>query len=111
MDNCLFCKIIKGEIKSNKVAENNFAFAFHDINKQAPTHILIIPKRHSENISSMTDSNEIGNLFIFAASIAKNEGLENGFRLVLNTGKDGGQTVFHTHIHLLGKRALAWPPG
>ncbi|MCI0618774.1 histidine triad nucleotide-binding protein [bacterium] len=108
---CLFCKIINKEIPAKIVSEEDDWLAFRDINPQAPTHVLVIPKEHIDNISNAKDEKLLGRLFQKAASIAKSENLENGFRVVVNTGDDGGQTVHHLHIHVLGGRQLHWPPG
>jgi histidine triad (HIT) family protein len=109
---CLFCKIISGEIPSQKVFEDESTFAFRDINPQAPTHILVIPKTHTASVATTQDTELLGNVLKTAAQIAKSEGLEeSGFRLVTNHGENAGQSVFHLHVHLLGGRTLAWPPG
>jgi histidine triad (HIT) family protein len=111
---CLFCKIIAGDIPSNKVYSDDDVYAFHDINPAAPTHILIIPKKHLTNINdaSLEDTALLGKLLLKANEIAVSLGLaQDGYRYVINTGKDGGQTVFHLHLHILGGRALGWPPG
>jgi histidine triad (HIT) family protein len=110
---CLFCKIIAGEIPSKKVFEDDLAYAFRDIHPQAPTHVLVLPRRH---IASLAETNAedqalLGHLFLVAARIASSEGLSGGFRTVINTGSDGGQTVDHLHVHVLGGRAMHWPPG
>ncbi|MDR1941993.1 MAG: histidine triad nucleotide-binding protein [Endomicrobium sp.] len=113
-EDCLFCKIIKGEIPSAKVYEDEEIFAFKDINPQAPVHIVIIPKKHIESLSGaeINDAEVLGRLQLAAAKIAAQlGGLENGYRLVNNCGHDAGQTVFHIHYHLLGGRILGWPPG
>lgn len=113
-NDCLFCKIIKGDIKSKIVYENDDVFAFHDIGPKAPTHILIIPKSHIEKISDLNQQNKsvISDLVLAANEIAKQTGIDKtGYRLVLNCGPDAGQAVFHLHIHLLGGRKLNWPPG
>lgn len=109
----LFGKIIRREIPADIVYEDDRALAFRDINPQAPVHILIIPKQPIENIAAAadTDCELLGHLLLTAKAIAEQEGLTNGYRLVANTGVDGGQTVYHLHVHLLGGRALAWPPG
>lgn len=109
--NCIFCKIIDGQIPSKVVGENEHAFAIRDVNPQAPTHILILPKNHIPNIGEADNPEVLGRLFQTATSIAKKEGLGKGYRLVVNTGDDGGQTVHHLHIHLLGGRFMTWPPG
>ncbi len=112
MERCLFCQIIQGEVPSNPVYEDEDVFAFKDINPQAPVHVLVIPKRHVMSVSEVQDPNLIGTVMMRAAKIARQEGLEdNGYRLVTNHGYDGGQTVFHLHVHLLGGRTLDWPPG
>lgn len=111
---CLFCKIIAGEIPSNKVYSDDDVYAFHDINPAAPTHILVIPKKHLPYVSSADEGDEalLGKLLLKANQIAADLGLnEDGFRYVINTGRDGGQTVFHLHLHILGGRPLGWPPG
>lgn len=112
--NCIFCRIIAGEIPASKVYEDDQAFAFRDINAQAPTHILLIPKKHiaSLNELSLEDQTLLGHLMCVVPKIAKQEGIsENGFRLVVNTGVDAGQTVWHLHMHVMGARPMAWPPG
>jgi histidine triad (HIT) family protein len=113
MSDCLFCKIIDGKIPSKKVYEDDRTFAFQDINPQAPTHVLIIPKKHVVDIKSAApgDAELIGYCQLVAAKIAKERGLEGGFRTVYNVGPDAGQTVFHLHLHLLGGRPMTWPPG
>ena len=114
MNNCLFCKIVKGEIPTEILAENDLALAFRDIDPKAPTHILIIPKIHIESTLELDDSNSKSLLAMTQLPniISKQEGIdEKGYRWVVNTGKDGGQTVFHLHLHLLGGRSLNWPPG
>ncbi len=111
---CLFCKIIKGEIPSKKVYEDEKVFAFYDISPAAPVHVLIIPKEHIPSANALTAENAavVGHIFTVAASIAKELGIaENGYRIVNNCGEDGGQTVHHLHFHLLGGRSLQWPPG
>lgn len=113
-DDCLFCKIIAGDIPSNKVYSDDDVYAFHDINPAAPTHILLIPKKHLSCVSSAQAEDQalLGKMLLKANEIAADQGLsENGFRYVINTGRDGGQTVFHLHLHILGSRALGWPPG
>ena len=113
-DNCLFCKLINGEIKTDSVYEDDDVFAFRDISPQAPVHILVIPKQHIATLNDTDDShtNLLGKLVLTAKAIAKKEGLaDNGYRLVMNCNEDGGQTVFHIHLHLLAGRSLSWPPG
>jgi len=109
---CLFCAIVSGEIPADIVRQSDNVLAFNDINPKAPTHVLIIPKIHSENAAELTRTNPavLIECFEMAASIAKDREL-NGYRTVFNTGADGGQSVFHAHLHLLGGRALSWPPG
>jgi histidine triad (HIT) family protein len=109
--NCIFCKIIDRQIPSKIVGEDEYSVAIRDVNPQAPTHILVLPKNHIANIGEVDDGELLGRLFLHATSLAKQEGLSKGYRLVVNTGNDGGQTVHHLHIHLLGGRALGWPPG
>jgi histidine triad (HIT) family protein len=110
---CLFCKILAGEIPSKKVFEDDLTYAFRDINPQAPTHILVVPRKHIGSLAETQagDRDMLGYLHLVAAKIANSEGLENGFRTVINTGPDGGQTVDHLHVHLLGGRPMGWPPG
>lgn len=112
MSDCLFCKIIAGEIPATKVAETDRFLAFRDISPQAPTHVLVIPKRHMASLNDATDAEELGQLLLVARDVAKAEGhAEAGYRVVLNTNAGAGQTVFHIHAHVLGGRALGWPPG
>lgn len=110
---CLFCKIINGEIPSNKVYEDDRVFAFRDIAPQAPTHILIIPKQHIKSVAEIDESNSdvVAHIFEVAAKIAKQEGLDDGFRIVNNCGDIAGQTVKHLHFHLMGGREFGWPAG
>jgi histidine triad (HIT) family protein len=110
---CLFCKIIAGEIPSKKVFEDDEAYAFRDIGPQAPTHILVVPRKHITSLAHAAEEDRglLGHLHWVAAKIAEQEGLKNGFRTVINIGPDGGQTVDHLHIHLLGGRSMTWPPG
>jgi len=113
-EDCLFCKIIAGDIPSNKVYSDDDVYAFHDINPAAPTHILVIPKKHLSAVNAASDADEtlIGRLVLAANRIAEQEGLtEEGFRYVINTGEKGGQTVHHLHLHILGGRQMNWPPG
>ena len=114
MEQCIFCKIIKGEIPSSKVYEDEKVIAFNDINPEAPVHVLIVPKVHVESVLELDDAgfNIIAHIFKVASDIARELKLnEKGFRIVNNIGKDGGQTVPHIHFHLLGGRTLQWPPG
>ena len=110
---CLFCKIIAGQIPSKKVYEDEKAYAFHDINGQAPTHVLIVPKKHIPGLkeASEEDAELLGYCQLVAAKIARERGVEDGYRTVYNVGPRAGQTVFHLHLHLLGGRDLSWPPG
>ena len=111
-DNCLFCKIIQGQIPATKLFEDSEVLAFADVNPQAPTHFLVIPKRHLCGPSAATEADEalLGKIMRVGAELAKARGIE-GFRLVLNKGAEAGQTVFHLHLHVLGGRPLTWPPG
>ena len=114
MDECLFCNIVNKNIPCDKLIENDSVIAFRDINPQAPIHILIIPKKHISTINDLKpdDSILIGEMFLIAKELAQVENINNsGFRMVFNCNEDGGQTVFHIHLHLLGGRKLSWPPG
>lgn len=108
---CLFCRIVEGSVPADIVAESEGAVAFRDINPQAPTHVLIIPRRHVESLEEVDDFQMMGDLVSLAKVVASLEGLDNGWRLVANVGPDAGQTVFHLHLHLLGGRRMGWPPG
>ena len=113
MSDCLFCKIIAGEIPSTKVYEDEWVYAFLDIDPQAPFHAVIVPKIHIASAAEINAENShyISKIFEAVAKIAAQEKLEDGFRVVNNCGKDGGQTVGHIHCHLLARRYLQWPPG
>ncbi len=114
MEDCIFCKIIAGEIPSDKVYEDDFVYAFSDINPVAPVHVLIIPKTHISLLSEITEENSavISKIYEAAAKIAENLGIaQDGYRVVTNCGERAGQTVFHIHFHLLAGRDLTWPPG
>lgn len=114
VDSCIFCKIIKGEIPCNKVYEDEKILAFKDISPEAPVHILIIPKKHIESLSTLEedDKDVISHIFIKAKEIGEKMGIaQSGYRIVNNCGVDGGQTVSHMHFHILGGRSLQWPPG
>lgn len=113
MDDCLFCKIAKGEIKSELLYEDDEIVAFRDINPVAPVHILIIPKTHITSADDIDEENSyiVGKIFQVASKLAKDMGLENGYRLVNNCKEDGGQTVDHIHFHLMGGRLMLWPAG
>jgi histidine triad (HIT) family protein len=111
---CLFCKIVAGEIPSSKVFEDDQLFAFADINPQAPMHVLIVPKQHIATLNELTaaDDGLVGSMVRTAAAIAKRHGYDGaGYRTVFNCNAEAGQTVFHVHLHVLGGRRLAWPPG
>ena len=111
---CLFCKIIAREIPSSVVYEDERVLAFNDINPQGPTHVLVVPKQHIPSLNDLSPEHDriVGELVRRAAAIAKERGIDaGGFRTVFNTNRDAGQTVFHVHLHLIGGRALHWPPG
>ena len=114
MPDCLFCKIIDREIPASIVYEDDRVLAFNDINAQAPTHVLVVPKRHIATLNDLSaeDDGLVGEVVRRAASIAKDRGISaGGFRTVFNTNREAGQTVFHIHLHLIGGRAMHWPPG
>ena len=113
MSDCIFCKIANKEINSNLVYEDESVVAFRDLNPQAPQHILIVPKKHIANITELDDKEIAAHIFTeVVPKIAKEVGVaESGFRLVINTGDEGGQTVNHLHVHLIGGRKMTWPPG
>jgi len=114
MDDCIFCKIVSGEVKSSKVYEDDYVMAFDDIDPQAPVHVIIIPKKHLESVQTISNDDAIYLMHIISAAktIAKNKNVDiSGYRLLTNHGRDGGQSVFHLHFHLLGGRNLKWPPG
>ena len=114
MSNCIFCSIVKGEIPSKKIYEDELVMAFNDIEPQSPTHILVIPKQHISSANEIDDDNKaiIGHIFSVVGKIAKEQGFaESGYRVVNNCGEDGGQTVGHIHFHVLAGRQLQWPPG
>lgn len=110
---CLFCRIIEGSIPSTAVYQDEQCYAFPDINPQAPTHILIAPREHLVSLAEAGSQHPalLGHLLLVAAQIARDKGLSKGYRAVINTGDDGGQTVAHLHVHLLGGRPMTWPPG
>lgn len=111
-DNCLFCRIARKEIPVALVRDTPDYVAFRDTNPQAPTHILVVPRKHIPSLNEATDAGIVGGLSLMAAEIAKTEGIaESGYRVVINTNSDAGQTVFHIHLHLLGGRSMSWPPG
>jgi histidine triad (HIT) family protein len=113
MSETIFSKIIRKEIPAEIVYEDDLVLAFRDVHPQAPVHILIIPKQEIVSIAEADEADAalLGHLLLTAKRVATQEGLDEGYRIVINTGKDGGQTVFHLHLHLLGKRMMAWPPG
>ena len=113
MTDCLFCRIIKGEIPAKKVYEDEHTLAFEDINPQGPTHVLIVPKKHLPGLkeAQAQDAELVGRLHLAAAEIGRQRGIEDGYRTVLNVGPKSGQSVFHMHVHLIGGREMRWPPG
>ena len=113
-NDCLFCKILKGDVAADIIFESDDAIAFRDINPQAPTHVLIIPREHVATINELEsgDATVVGKLFLAAKQIAHDEGIaDEGYRVAMNCNEAAGQTVFHLHLHLLGGRQLGWPPG
>ncbi|WP_437599647.1 histidine triad nucleotide-binding protein [Sorangium sp. So ce590] len=111
---CIFCKIVNKEIPSKVVLEDEHVFAFHDVNPQAPTHVLVVPKRHIAGMAEAAPEDEavLGRLLLAARRVAELTGIaESGFRTVVNSGANAGQTVFHLHVHVMGGRPMAWPPG
>lgn len=109
---CLFCRIVSGEIPARIVDETEDSIAFRDITPQAPVHVLVIPRRHVDSLAAAGDEAELGRLLALAGRVAVSEGIaESGYRVVINTNDDGGQTVHHLHIHVLGGRRMSWPPG
>jgi histidine triad (HIT) family protein len=110
---CLFCRIIAGEVPAETLHDDDLVFAFRDINPQAPTHVLVLPKTHVASAADLTDADGpmLGRLFGVAAELARSARLDRGWRLVTNVGPDAGQSVNHLHVHLLGGRSMAWPPG
>lgn len=112
MSDCLFCKMVSGEIKPDAVYENDRILAFRDINPQAPVHVLIIPKRHIPTFDELDDGELAGELMLGAKAIAEQEGLTpDGYRIVINCKQYGGQEVYHLHLHVIGGRQMSWPPG
>jgi histidine triad (HIT) family protein len=111
-EGCLFCRIVAGEIPCTRVYEDDHVLAFRDINPQAPTHVLVIPKTHVGNVASMPPGEVLGQVLAAAAKVARQEGIEEGgYRLVFNIGVNAGESVPHLHLHVLGGRDLTWPPG
>ena len=110
---CLFCRIVAGEIPAQVVHETGRTLAFRDVSPQAPTHALVVPREHHADLASLVDADPglAAELLAAAVVVARQEGLSAGYRVVANTGADGGQTVFHLHLHVLGGRRLDWPPG
>ncbi len=109
---CLFCRILAGALPADVVAETHHALAFRDIDPQAPTHLLVIPRRHVPNLGELAEHpDELADVVALARGVAAREGLDDGYRLVANTGARAHQTVFHAHLHVLGGRDLTWPPG
>jgi histidine triad (HIT) family protein len=113
MTDCLFCRIIAGEIPAKKVYADEHTFAFEDLNPQAPTHVLIVPKKHIRGLKEATpeEAEIVGRCHLTAAHVARTRNIEEGYRTVLNVGPKSGQSVFHLHVHLIGGRNLGWPPG
>jgi histidine triad (HIT) family protein len=114
MAQCLFCQIINHELNATIVYEDDRVVAFNDINPQAPTHVLVVPRRHIASLNDLTEDDDqiVGEVVRRAAAIAKTRGVsESGFRAVFNTNREAGQTVFHIHLHLIGGRTMHWPPG
>jgi histidine triad (HIT) family protein len=110
---CLFCRIVAGEIPSDRVLEDDDVIAFRDINPRAPTHVLVVPRRHIADVQHLTDADGelLARLFAAVRRLATDAGLESGYRVVTNVGPDAGQSVAHLHLHLLGGRTMSWPPG
>ena len=111
---CLFCKIVAGELPSTRVADDDLAIAIRDVNPRAPTHVLVLPREHIRSAAELTDADAalLGRMFAMAAELARSEGIaEGGYRIVTNVGTWGGQTVDHLHFHVMGGRAFTWPPG
>jgi len=113
MKDCVFCRIIRGEVPSRKVYEDEHTYAFEDVHPQGPTHVLVVPKKHIRGLKEAVaeDAEEIGRCHLVAADLARKRNIENGYRTVLNVGPGAGQSVFHLHVHLIGGRDLSWPPG
>ena len=113
MSDCLFCRIVTGEIPADVVHDGDRVLAFRDVDPQAPTHVLVIPREHHADVAAVADADPalLGEVLQAAVVVADQEGLDGGYRLVANTGDDGGQSVHHLHVHVLGGRRLSWPPG
>ena len=111
-EECVFCRIVRGDFKTEFVAENHHAVAFRDIDPRAPVHVLVVPRRHVTSLAEADDETMLGSVLGLAARVARDSGIsESGYRVVLNTNSDGGQSVAHLHAHVLGGRKLTWPPG
>ncbi|HEU4566336.1 MAG TPA: histidine triad nucleotide-binding protein [Gemmatimonadaceae bacterium] len=111
-DDCLFCRVVRGEIPAQIVKETEDCVAFRDINPQAPVHVLVVPREHVPSLDEARDPTLVGRMALVAAEIARDTGIaDSGYRAVINTNAASGQTVFHIHLHLLGGRAMGWPPG
>jgi histidine triad (HIT) family protein len=110
-DSCLFCRIVRGEIPARIVREDEHTVAFRDIDPKAPTHVLVVPRVHVASLDEARDPALVGQVMLAAAEVAASEGIAGGYRAVINTGADAGQTVHHLHVHVLGGRKLTWPPG
>ena len=110
---CLFCRIVAGEVPATVVAETERTLAFRDVQPQAPTHVLVVPREHHADLAALSDADPsyLAEVLATAVQVARSEGLSGGYRLVANTGDDGGQSVHHLHVHVLGGRGLGWPPG
>ncbi len=113
MSDCLFCNMVQGTVKSRKVYEDDKVFVFEDIKPQAPTHVLIVPKKHIRGLKEAQpeDAEIIGYMHLVAVQIARERGIEDGYRTIFNVGPNSGQSVFHIHLHLIGGRRMSWPPG
>lgn len=113
MTDCLFCRIVAGDLPADVVLETDRALAFRDVSPQAPTHVLVVPREHHADVAAVADADPslLSDLLQAGVAVARQESLDGGFRLVANTGDDGGQTVHHLHVHVLGGRRLRWPPG
>ena len=111
-EECVFCRIVRGDFKTEFVAENHHAVAFRDIDPRAPVHVLVVPRQHVASLAEADDEAMLGSVLALAARVARDSGIsESGYRVVLNTNSDGGQSVAHLHAHVLGGRKLTWPPG
>lgn len=113
MSDCLFCRIVAGELPTEVVHESDRTLAFRDVTPQAPTHVLVVPREHHADLTALVaaDPSLVAEVMGAAVEVAREQGLDDGYRLVANTGRDGGQTVQHLHVHVLGGRRLIWPPG